>query len=267
MKTDAFNFFNKQYTVDRYTELYKKLKFKIRYPANVKRLQIIIDLLKQHKPKKILDAGCGAGMPLIEIKKRGFDIYGYDKAKNMILEAKENLKNNKLSTDLVFYDNFENPKKIKNNSVDCILGMGAFFYAKNFKKTISKHRNKLKKNGRLIFSLRNRLFDITSLNNYTKKFLDEIKIKIYPNKKYPTSQEYKKILYDSWSDNETKLLNIQSLIFDEYENLTNSEDARKLGFEVLQNKAKLFFEFVCEELGSNKPLNIDDLKQKLNTYL
>ena len=112
-------------------------------------------------------------------------------------------------------------------------------------------------------------------NNSAKKkwiseianYLDEIKIKIYPNKKYPTSQEYKKILYDSWSDNETKLLNIQSLIFDEYENLTNSEDVRKLGFEELQNKAKLFFEFVCEELGSNKPLNIDDLKKKLNTYL
>jgi SAM-dependent methyltransferase len=207
MKTDAFNFFNKQYTVDRYTELYKKLKFKIRYPANVKRLQIIIDLLKQHKPKKILDAGCGAGMPLIEIKKRGFDIYGYDKAKNMILEAKENLKNNKLSTDLVFYDNFENPKKIKNNSVDCILGMGAFFYAKNFKKTISKQRNKLKKNGRLIFSLRNKLFDITSLNNYTKKFLDEIyEIKYLKNNTW--KKEYRKLTKGFADRKKYKLKNI-----------------------------------------------------------
>lgn len=207
MKTDAFNFFNKQYTVDRYTELYKKLKFNIRYPANVKRLQIIIGLLKQHKPKKILDAGCGAGMPLIEIKKRGFDIYGYDKAKNMILEAKENLKNNKLSTDLVFYDNFENPKKIKNNSADCILGMGAFFYAKNFKKTISKQRNKLKKNGRLIFSLRNKLFDITTLNNYTKKFLDEIyEIKYLKNNTW--KKEYRKLTKGFTDRKKYKLKNI-----------------------------------------------------------
>ena len=52
--------------------------------------------------------------------------------------------------------------------------MGAFYYAKNVNKTLLNQKKKLKKNGRLIFSLRNRLFDIITLNNYTKKFLDEI---------------------------------------------------------------------------------------------
>ena len=52
--------------------------------------------------------------------------------------------------------------------------MGAFYYAKNVTKTILNQKKKLKKNGRLIFSLRNRLFDIMTLNNYTKKFYDEI---------------------------------------------------------------------------------------------
>jgi len=174
MKIDSFKFFNHEYTVDGYTELYKKIRFDLRYPANVKRLEIFKNLLKKHKPKKIIDAGCGAGMPLIAIKKRGFNIFGYDKAKNMVLEAQKNLKKNKFSTNLVFYDDFENPKNVKNNSVDCILGMGTFFYSKNFKKTILNQRHKLKKNGRLIFSLRNRLFDVATLNDYTKLFLDEI---------------------------------------------------------------------------------------------
>jgi len=173
-KTEAFKFFNKEYSVDEYTEMYKKLRLDIRYPANVKRLEIFINLLKKHKPKKIVDAGCGAGMPLILIKKKGFNIIGYDKARNMVTEAQENLKKNKFSPNLVFYDDFENPKKIKNNSVDCILGMGAFYYSKNVNRTILNQRKKLKKNGRLIFSARNKLFDIASLNNYTKKFLDEI---------------------------------------------------------------------------------------------
>ena len=66
------------------------------------------------------------------------------------------------------------PKKIEDNSVDCILGMGAFYYAKNVNKTLVNQTKKLKKNGRLIFSLRNRLFDIITLNNYSKTFLDEI---------------------------------------------------------------------------------------------
>lgn len=173
-KINAFKYFNKKSSVKEYSDMYKKLRLDIKYPSNVKREEIFVKLLKKHKPKKIIDAGCGAGMPLIDIKKRGFNIIGYDKAKNMVLEAKENLKNNKLSPNLVFYDDFENPKMIKNNSVDCILGMGAFYYAKNVNKTLLNQKKKLKKNGRLIFSLRNRLFDIITLNNYTKKFLGEI---------------------------------------------------------------------------------------------
>ena len=173
-KTSAFKFFNKDYEVETYTKEYKKLRLDIRYPSDFKREQIFVKILEKHKPKKIIDAGCGSGMPLIDIKKRGFNIIGYDKAKNMVLEAKENLKKNRLSPNLVFHDDFENPKKIKNNSVDCILGMGAFYYAKNVNKTLLNQKKKLKKNGRLIFSLRNRLFDVATLNNYTKIFLDQI---------------------------------------------------------------------------------------------
>ena len=67
--TEAFKFFNKKYSVNEYSEVYKKLRLDISYPADVKRLEIFINLLKKHKPKKIVDAGCGAGMPLIHIKK------------------------------------------------------------------------------------------------------------------------------------------------------------------------------------------------------
>ena len=173
-KNNAYEFFNSDYSVDRYTELYKKIRLDKRYPANVKRLEIFLNLLKKYKPKKIVDAGCGAGMPLISIKKRGFNIIGYDKAKNMVDEAKKNLEDSRLSSDLVFNDDFENPKLIKNGTIDCILGMGAFFYAKNFKKTLKNQTKQLKKNGRIIFSLRNRLFDVATLNYYTKSFLNEV---------------------------------------------------------------------------------------------
>ena len=58
--------------------------------------------------------------------------------------------------------------------MDCILGMGAFFYAKNFEKTIKNQKKKLRKYGRLIFSLRNILFDVATLNYYSIKFFNEI---------------------------------------------------------------------------------------------
>lgn len=173
-KTNAFKFFNNEAQVKEYTDMYKDVSLNLRYPANVKREQIFLNLLKKHKPKTIVDAGCGTGMPLIDIKKKGFNIIGYDKAKNMVQEAKDNLIKNNLTPDLIFHDDFERPKKIEDNSVDCILGMGAFYYAKNVNKTLVNQTKKLKKNGRLIFSLRNRLFDIITLNNYSKTFLDEI---------------------------------------------------------------------------------------------
>ena len=151
MKINAYEFFDQDLSVHEYSNVYKKLNFKDIYPADAKRLEIFINLLKKHKPKKVVDAGCGAGMPLIQIKKLGFNIKGYDKAKNMITEAHKNLEKNKLEKNLVYYDDFENPKKIKNESVNCILGMGAFYYARNVNKTLLKQRKKLKKNGILIF--------------------------------------------------------------------------------------------------------------------
>ena len=63
----------------------------------------------------------------------------------MIKEAKANLRRNKLPMDLVFYDDFENPKNVKNNSVDCILGMGAFYYSKKCEQNVTKSKKKTKK--------------------------------------------------------------------------------------------------------------------------
>ena len=170
----AFKFFNKKKSVSTYSNLYKKTDFKKGYPANQKRLKIIVSLLKKTKPKKIIDSGCGAGLPLIKIKKLGFNIIGYDKSSEMVLEAKKNLKKNKLNTNLIFKDDFENVKCIKNNSVDCILGMGAFYYSKNIKKVLKIQKHKLKKNGRLIFSLRNKLFNIATMNDYSINFFSEL---------------------------------------------------------------------------------------------
>ena len=174
MKIEAFTYFDNEIPIKEYTNLYKKLNLSKSYPADIKRLEIVIKLLKKYKPKAIVDAGCGPGIPLIRIKENGFNIYGYDKAKNMVIEARKNLKEYKYDEKLIFQDDFENPKNLKKNFFDCIIGLGAFYYSKNFKKTILNNKKKLAKNGRMIFSLRNRLFDISTLNNYSAKFLDNL---------------------------------------------------------------------------------------------
>jgi len=52
--------------------------------------------------------------------------------------------------------------------------MGAFYYSKNIEKTLLAQSKKLKKNGRLIFSLRNKLFNISTMNDYSRSFFSEI---------------------------------------------------------------------------------------------
>jgi SAM-dependent methyltransferase len=150
--------------------MYKNVDLNEGYPANLKRLEIIINLLKKYKPKKVVDAGCGAAMPLIKLRKLGFNVTGYDKSDNMIEEARNNLIQNRLDPKYVSKDDFEKVRTIKNNSIECIIGLGTFYYSRDFKTTLIKQVSKLKKNGRLIFSLRNQLFDIATMNDYSIDF-------------------------------------------------------------------------------------------------
>ena len=174
MKIQSYKFFDLKFNTKYYSKIYEKVNLSESYPANLKRLQILLPLIQKYKPKKIIDAGCGAGIPLIKIKKMGFNIYGYDKSINMVKQGKINLKKNNLDENLIQLGNFENAKHIKDNSVNCILGMGTFYYSKKFIQTLKNQKRKLKKNGHLIFSLRNQLFDIATLNDYSIKYYSKL---------------------------------------------------------------------------------------------
>jgi len=175
-KISAANFFDIQKQIYHYNEIYSEGKpnFKELYPANLQRLNIFLSILNNIKPKTIVDAGCGNGFPLLKLLKDGFKASGYDKSKNMIKEAKKKLSSTGYDSSLATVGDFENPTHIENESLDCVTGMGTFYYAKDFKQTIIAQRSKLKTGGHLIFSLRNRLFDLCTLNNYTTKFLYEL---------------------------------------------------------------------------------------------
>ena len=174
MLKDSFIHFNKKKETSNYTRMYSDKNLKEFYPANLKRFEIIEKLIKQKKPKKIIDAGCGAGLPLIKLKKKGYNIIGYDNSNNMVKEAQKNLVENNFSKSLIFKGNFENPSFIKDNSVECIIGLGTFYYSRNFNNTLKNQVKKLKKNGKLIFSLRNELFDISTFNEYSEKFFSNL---------------------------------------------------------------------------------------------
>lgn len=169
-KLDAYKFFNTSAQIEHYKDIYnKKPNFKIDYPANKKRLEIVINKIKKIKPKSILDAGCGNALPLIKIKKLGFEIEGFDKSENMVLEAKKNLCKNNFKESLVFNGDFN--KRSSEKKYECIIGLGSFYYGKDLNTVLKNQSKMLKKNGNIIFSCRNELFNVLSFNRYTTNFL------------------------------------------------------------------------------------------------
>ena len=101
--------------------------------------------------------------------------------------------------------------------------MGTFYYSKNIKKTISSQTKKLKKNGRLIFSLRNQLFDISTMNDYSVKFFNEL----YKIKKFDKSiqSKFKNFFF---SFNKRKKINLKNIddqkVFSQTHNPLTIED-------------------------------------------
>ena len=87
--------------VDSYGDDYKDHSHK-KYPANRYRLNIVKKILKDLRPKRILDIGCGTGDPLAEITKLGFDVSGFDYSLEMVGKARENVTAAAISTDVSF---------------------------------------------------------------------------------------------------------------------------------------------------------------------
>tara|TARA_Y100000031_G_scaffold151196_1_gene191975 strand:- start:863 stop:1738 length:876 start_codon:yes stop_codon:yes gene_type:complete len=175
-KTEAHNYFGKVANVygDEYHKNYKELGY---YPANYYRLLIVKNLLEKIKPKLILDIGCGTGDPLILLSKEGHNIYGFDYSDSMVKKAKENLNNNNINPDKIWKDNME---KISNcdRKYPCSIALGSLYYAKDFNKSLTEMVKITQKDGDIIFSLRNSLFSLYTLNSYSSSFfIDNLLIK------------------------------------------------------------------------------------------
>jgi len=149
----------------------KKAKTTSAYLANdiLQRNNYVIKVAKQYLKKnvKTLDVGCGTGDLVIKLFKKGYDSYGLDFASSMIQTAKSNAKKSKVDTTRFYKKSFfEFSSKEK---FDLISANGFIEYISENELNIflKKITNTLKKRGILVFSSRNRLFNIFSFNQYT----------------------------------------------------------------------------------------------------
>lgn len=128
--------------------------------------------IKKIKPRYFLDVGCGSGDLVNMSKTYTQNSVGIDFAEGMIDIAKKKFLKSK-NKNLEFYNksifNYKTSKKFNLISAN---GFIEYLSLSDFRKFILFTKKKLSKNGYLILSSRNRLFNAVSLNQFT---LEEIK--------------------------------------------------------------------------------------------
>lgn len=146
-----------------------KSNFKIKILNSIhERNFYVLKKIKQHKSKSLLDVGCGSGDLCYQAAKITNKTIGIDFAKGMINIANSKFKKKNLK---FFADDFFSYKF--NEKYECIAANGFIEYLSipDIKKFLDISKYLLKKNGILVFGSRNRLFNLFSLNKFSKKEL------------------------------------------------------------------------------------------------
>jgi len=220
---EFYNQEHKKY-IDMYKENYKE------YPANLIRINFLIERLKQNKVSKILDIGCGTCGPMIRLLNEGFKVRGFDFSEDMIKEGRIELKNAGYDPNLLYTHNLEEDSPLCNERFDAMIALGVFPHVLNEAKALSKMRMRLKKKGLVFIEFRNDLFAAYTLNKYSmdfflnrvinlnslpKEILEDV-IKFYKDRlilEEPKRSENNKIIYTDIIAKFHNPLNIEDELF------------------------------------------------------
>lgn len=150
--------------IQMYKEGYKE------YPANLIRLNFILERLKQNKIKKVLDAGCGTCSPMIRLLKEGFIVKGFDFSEEMVKEGRKELKKVGCDANLIFQADLEDDAALPDEKFDALIALGVFPHILNERKALANMRKRLNKQGLVFIEFRNDLFAAYTLNKYSIEF-------------------------------------------------------------------------------------------------
>ncbi len=146
------------------------------YPLGPERVSAAIDaLLERHSPPgDVLDLGCGAGQLCFEAARLGFTATGVDVAEGMIRLCKAGAQNlpEQLRERLYFAAGEVLHTELPDASFDAITALGLIEYLPDDDEFLRECVRLLRPGGSLIVTCRNRLFNLASLNQYTKRELE-----------------------------------------------------------------------------------------------
>ena len=160
--------------IDQYDKKLKLSRFE--YPANYNRLELILNLCKGLKARNVLDAGVGAGVPLLKVAKKtkAKNIHAFDYTQEMVDFCKDYLKNTNFKNTNVYKGSVEKRSSFKkaevNGKIDIALMLGVMPHVKNDLIVLKNLQSVMSKKSRAFISFRNKLFNIFTLNRYSYEF-------------------------------------------------------------------------------------------------
>ena len=136
------------------------------------RRRLYNDFLDKHKPKSVLDIGCGGGWTVLDALQKGIDATGVEPVrplKNFAVELlnKEGFDGNKVLLDDLLYI-----EKLEDNSQDCVAFLSVIPHVPMDKlEFVHNEVNRiLKPGGKFVVAYRNELFDFFTFNSITLDF-------------------------------------------------------------------------------------------------
>ncbi|MCJ7565027.1 MAG: class I SAM-dependent methyltransferase [Candidatus Aminicenantes bacterium] len=168
-KQKTKDFFNRK-AMDYYREHYQVEFEKEKYPSQYIRHQRILGLLEGEKPGWVLDGGCGSGVMACELVRRRWRVVALDIAEKMIKETNERTarmiprKKDWVKTRVGDVEALD----LEDSAMDATLYSGVIEYLEKDEPLLSEARRVLKPGGILIVTSRNRLFNLFSMNDYTR---------------------------------------------------------------------------------------------------
>lgn len=165
-KSQVKKYYNQEAAV--YTEQYTEEGEE--YPANLLRLNIVVNRLNQSSAKSILDTGCGSGFPMIRLLEEGFDVEGFDFSEEMVKEGKQELDNAGYDPKLIYQADLTEENTLPKKTFDVALALGIFPHIPNEKEALLNMRKRLDRQGKVFIEFRNDLFAAYTLNKYSLDF-------------------------------------------------------------------------------------------------
>ena len=147
------------------------------YPAEYFRLNLLLDRLKETSAKRVLDAGCGEGTPLMRVAELGAEIRGFDFTPEMIEEARDIFSAQGLNPDWVIVGDVQNfdsfSALMEDQPFDAAVCFGVMPHVNDELKALKNLHRSLRKNGRAFVEFRNELFNLITMNRFTHNYIVE----------------------------------------------------------------------------------------------